>query len=379
MVRALKPRLAIFSLRKVSMSSGGFWSRLFGRRAAATVANSAQTVALKNALSKYLAATKNMNRNGIIKAINNKPNGGNKSYKNLIANSIAQIVANSRKAVAKAATAVANGAPESPAAAAVNAATAKINNLNKPTEVTTEPKAGMLGLAKPQLSTNTNENVQNAYKAAVNQVRTIVKSNNANNAKVNAVIAAAPTLNYNKLKNMYANNNANRENIVRILNLAKTKARPGAAEPSNETGGIFKTNEEKKNARNALNKAIKNVNSLTTNSNVNTIKARRNALKNAINQAAINGVLNKNKANAATAKMNKFIQNARVSTFSNTVLKNNYSMNRLSNNALSEAIKGLQSNRPRANLKGNSNRVNKINKAIAKLQAEVNKRKAPKN
>ena len=104
---------------------------MFGRRAAATVANSAQTAALKNALTKYLAATKNMNRNGVIKAINNKPNGGNKSYKNLIANSIAQIVANSRKAIAKAANAVATGAPETPAAEAVNNAAKRLANLNR--------------------------------------------------------------------------------------------------------------------------------------------------------------------------------------------------------------------------------------------------------
>jgi hypothetical protein len=50
--------------------------------------------------------------------------------RNRLANGIAKIVAASRRALPQAAAAVANGAPEGPAAAAVNNATAKIKNLN---------------------------------------------------------------------------------------------------------------------------------------------------------------------------------------------------------------------------------------------------------
>ena len=102
-------------------------------RSAQTVLANANTSVLRNALRNYIKAVNNLpNKNNahIYGLMMKTANGANASYKNRMVNGIAKIVAASHRGIAQAATAVANGAPEGAAAAAVNNATAAIKNLN---------------------------------------------------------------------------------------------------------------------------------------------------------------------------------------------------------------------------------------------------------
>lgn len=102
-------------------------------RSAQTVLANANTQVLKNALRNYIKAVNNLpNKNNahIYELMMKTANGSNASYKNRLANGIAKIVAASHRGINKAVEAVATGAPEGPAAAAVNTATNAIKNLN---------------------------------------------------------------------------------------------------------------------------------------------------------------------------------------------------------------------------------------------------------
>jgi hypothetical protein len=210
----------------------------FSRAQAMNAKNNASTAILRSALTNYINATKNMNANKIRAALNNKRIGLTESYKNRIANAVANVVIKARKANVAVAAANAGVVPETATAAAVQQATTAVNNLNKiakPMNVTT-PTRGFMGLGSVTKGNNENMN-ENVYRAAKNQVRNIVKRKNlnSNNKKANALVLAIPTLNYNKLKNIYNNKNNNRANIIRILNLAKTKPRPAAVQRLNNT------------------------------------------------------------------------------------------------------------------------------------------------
>ena len=212
----------------------------FSRAQAANALKNAKTATLKNALEKYIAATKNLkNKQSILSAINNKPAGSIRTYRNMIGNGVANAVVAAKGA--NLAVNAANAGVDSEAAAAtqVNNAAKQINNLKKklakPMNVTT-PTRGFMGLGSVTKGNNENMN-ENKYRAAKNLVRNIVKRKNlnTNNKKANALVLAIPTLNYNKLKNIYNNKNNNRANIIRILNLAKTKPRPAAVQRLNNT------------------------------------------------------------------------------------------------------------------------------------------------
>ena len=104
---------------------------------ARVIANNANTNVLVSALRNYVSAVNSLKPNmRTSQAITNLLNQANvkannkRVIRNRLANGIAKIVAASRRALPQAAAAVANGAPEGPAAAAVNNATAKIKNLN---------------------------------------------------------------------------------------------------------------------------------------------------------------------------------------------------------------------------------------------------------
>ena len=100
---------------------------------AKAIANNANTNVLKSALRNYIKAVNNLpNKNNahIYGLMMKTANGANASYKNRMVNGIAKIVAASRRGLTQAAVAVANGAPEGAAAAAVNNATANINSIN---------------------------------------------------------------------------------------------------------------------------------------------------------------------------------------------------------------------------------------------------------
>jgi hypothetical protein len=108
----------------------------FSRNAQVVLAN-ANTSVLKNALRNYIKAVNslkpNMRTNQAITNLLNQANANannKRVIRNRLANGIAKVVAASRPALVQAAVAVANGAPEGAAAAAVNNATAAIKNLN---------------------------------------------------------------------------------------------------------------------------------------------------------------------------------------------------------------------------------------------------------
>jgi len=108
----------------------------FSRNAQVVLAN-ANTSVLKNALRNYIKAVNslkpNMRTNQAITNLLNQANSNannKRVIRNRLANGIAKVVAASRPALVQAAVAVANGAPEGAAAAAVNNATAAIKNLN---------------------------------------------------------------------------------------------------------------------------------------------------------------------------------------------------------------------------------------------------------
>lgn len=105
---------------------GASWSRT----QVANAAKNANTATLRTALKSFITATKNMNTSAIRKALNNKANG-NKTYKNLIANGIANAVAASRGAKIATQAAAVGLIPESKAAIAVSYASNNVNKLNQ--------------------------------------------------------------------------------------------------------------------------------------------------------------------------------------------------------------------------------------------------------
>jgi hypothetical protein len=290
-----------------------------GAAASKSAANQAKTATLKNALEKYIAATKNLkNKQNILLKINNKPTGSIRTYRNMIANGVANAVVASRNGLI----------PETTAAAAVKQATTAVNNLSKlakPTNVTT-PTRGFMGLGSVTKGNNENMN-ENKYRAAKNLVRNIVKRKNlnTNNKKANALVLAIPTLNYNKLKNIYNNKNNNRANIIRILNLAKTKSRPAAAQHTgynlgNTQGGnlttLFgNTTAEQANKKNNFNKVLNNTKNNKLKSNIKN-NAQANALATRVRNAAL--------AAGKNVNTNKNVKNAlaRIATHKATLKKN---------------------------------------------------------
>ena len=105
----------------------------FSRAQAMNAKNNASTAILRSALTNYINATKNMNANKIRAALNNKPIGpfGGMSYKNRIANAVANAVIKSRFANDAVNAAKAGIISEAAAATQVNNAANKLANLNK--------------------------------------------------------------------------------------------------------------------------------------------------------------------------------------------------------------------------------------------------------
>jgi hypothetical protein len=103
----------------------------FSRAQAANAKNNASTAILRSALTNYINATKNMNANKIRAALNNKRIGLTESYKNRIANGVANAVIKARKANVAVAAANLGAVSETVAAVHVNNAANKLANLNK--------------------------------------------------------------------------------------------------------------------------------------------------------------------------------------------------------------------------------------------------------
>lgn len=275
---------------------------LFTRQAQNTLQN-ANTNALKSALRNYIKAVNNLpNKNNahIYGLMMKTANGANASYKNRMVNGIAKIVAASRRGIAQAAVAVANGAPEGNAAAAVNNATRKINNFK-----VSPPIPAPVGLAGKVFGVTKGKNQNNnASRTNINYITKIAKNKTGyykgNSNRVQAVLAYNPTLNYTALMNK--TNNANVKRLLKLLANVPAAAKPAAAAPAvntvNNTGAALATmfGEEKMvKAPNGRNIAV-----------VRTNSSSRWTFKNNANKAKYN--LNNRNKNTPT------IRNVNVST-----------------------------------------------------------------
>lgn len=255
----------------------------FSRAQAVNAANNASTATLKSALTNYINATKNMNANAIRKALNNTRVGMTVSYKNRIANGVANAVIKARGAVAAANAGLVS---ETSAAAHVNNAAKQINNLKNKVEGSSGAAAvpyakglggALYGVTKGNNQNNSTKNVNRNY------VLTILKNNAKypnNRSKINAIVAYNPGLNFSKLAR---NNNNNK--IKKLLANANSikKFKQGPAQRLNNT----------------LKAAGNNSNTLTGNMFKQANNAANNAKKNALQQGKTVQAANVNAAKAA--------------------------------------------------------------------------------
>jgi hypothetical protein len=206
-----------------------WWNPLtwFSRSAQVILKNS-NTNVLKSALRNYINAVNalpNKNNAHIYGLMMQKANGTNASYKNRIINGIAKVVVASRPALGQAAAAVAIGAPEGPAAAAVNAATAKIN-------------AASGAFVKNQYNTAAN-NVQAAINKAKNTTNLLSKQAAINKAKI--ALKAYKSLMNSVLPPMMTQNLRIRHPPSRYINFNKQISNINVIKPEN-TGLVVRTN-----------------------------------------------------------------------------------------------------------------------------------------
>jgi hypothetical protein len=257
-------------------------------RSAQTVLANANTSVLKNALRNYIKAVNNLpNKNNayIYGLMMKTANGANASYKNRFTNGIAKIVAASRRGIVQAVNAVANGAPEGPAAAAVNNATAKINNLNR--------RMAELNTLLPPGATATPNNMARLYMAK--------KHNNVANRAINTAgkyasiwaainalktSATAPALNeVNRMKKINAalgEINAAGNNINKLRGI-KTRLNNAGFNRGQAAASVI-TKYDTISNKLAANKALKNADALTGNSNQATINSVLNQLRKVQNR-----------------------------------------------------------------------------------------------
>ena len=257
-------------------------------RSAQTVLANANTSVLKNALRNYIKAVNNLpNKNNayIYGLMMKTANGANASYKNRFTNGIAKIVAASRRGIVQAANAVANGAPEGPAAVAVNNAAAKINNLNR--------RMAELNTLLPPGATATPNNTARLYMAK----KYINSENRAINTAgkyasiwvaINALktSATAPALNeVNRMKKINAalgEINAAGNNINKLRGI-KNRLNNAGFNRSQAAASVI-TKYDIISNKLVANKALKNADALTGNSNQATINSVLNQLRKVQNR-----------------------------------------------------------------------------------------------
>ena len=283
-------------------------------RSAQTVLANANTSVLKNALRNYIKAVNSLKPNGRTnQAITNLLNKANANatnkrvIRNRLANGIAKIVAASRPAIAKAANAVANGAPEAAAAVAVNNATRKINNLMKPVAVGA-PIPAPLGLAGKVFGVTKGKNQNNnASRTNINYITKIAKNQTGyyrtNGNRVQAALAYNPTLNFTALMNKTTNANVKR--LLKLLANVPAAARPAAAAAAvnavPNTGEALSSMFANRTALNAVLAKTTNQKLQTNINNRNKAAALEKELRNAVAEAGVN-LKNKN-VNAALTRI----------------------------------------------------------------------------
>jgi len=263
----------------------------FSRNANA-IARKASTSVLKNALRNYIKAVNslkpNMRTNQAITKLLNKANvnaTNKRIIRNRLANGVAKIVFASRPAIAQAANVVATGAPEGPAAMAVNNVTAKINNLNR--------RMAELNTLLPPGATATPNNTARLYMAK--------KHNNVANRAINTAgkyasiwaainalktSATAPALNeVNRMKKINAalgEINAAGNNINKLRGI-KTRLNNAGFNRSQAAASVI-TKYDIISNKLVANKALKNAEALTVNSNQATINSVLNQLRKVQNR-----------------------------------------------------------------------------------------------
>ena len=236
----------------------------FSRAQAVSGLKNANTATLRSALTNYINATKNMNANAIRKALNNTRIGMTDSYKNRIANGVANAVIKARKANVALNAANAGAVSEPVAAEAVRQAETAVNNLNKAI-----------------VNINTTNFANNAAKESYRtKLMNIVKAKGIalNNARLTAAFNKINAKAFKK-----ANNSANQR---------PANQRPANQRPANQTGNMSKQ------ANNAANKAKRialqqgkteqtaNANAAKAAAQTAVANAPPNANANAIRQAA---------------------------------------------------------------------------------------------
>ena len=274
----------------------GWWppSTWFSRSAQTVLAN-ANTQVLKNALRNYIKAVNNLpNKNNayIYGLMMKTANGANASYKNRFTNGIAKIVAASRRGIVQAANAVVNGAPEGPAAVAVNNAAAKIKNLNN-------FMAGFKGgnsntLAKYYTNSGRNSKSNRVLNSGRNGGARYTSLWNNLNRRTNVSAfaelpgndATAPALNeVNRMKKINAalgEINAAGNNINKLRGI-KTRLNNAGFNRSQAAASVI-TKYDIISNKLVANKALKNADALTGNSNQATINSVLNQLRKVQNR-----------------------------------------------------------------------------------------------
>jgi len=267
----------------------------FGRGAAKSMITEANSATLRNALGNYIKEVNKLNNKNnahIYGLLMKTANGANASYKNRIVNGVAKIVVASRRALPQAATAMVTGAPEGPAAVAVNNLTRQVKNLNN-------FMAGFKGgnanaLAKYYTNSGRNARSNRALNSGRNGgARYTSLWNNLNRptnvaafAELPGNEATAPALNeanrQKKINAVLAEINEAGNNINRLRGI-KTRLNNagfnrGKAPASAVTKYDILTNKI------TANQALRNANALTANSNQATINSVLNRLRKVQNR-----------------------------------------------------------------------------------------------
>ena len=317
-------------------------------RSAQTVLANANTSVLKNALRNYIKAVNNLpNKNNayIYGLVMKTANGANASYKNRFTNGIAKIVAASRREIVQAANAVANGAPEGPAAVAVNNATRKINNFR-----VSPPIPAPVGIAGKVFGVTKGKNQNNnASRTNINYITKIAKNATyaTNTNRVKAVLAYNPTVNFAALVNK--TNNANVKRLLKLLTNVPAAARPAAAAAA--VNAVSNTGEALSSMfanRTALNAVLAKTVSQKLQSNINNrnkASALEKELRNAADEAGVN-LTNKN-VNAALTRI--MSHESRLPVAAGTTVTNRSRLNAALAKSMNQMLVANITNRSQAN------------------------------
>jgi len=255
----------------------------------------ANSATLRNALRNYVNEVNKLNNKNnahIYGLLMKTKEGTNASYKNRLVNGLAQIVVASRRALPRAAEATVGMAPETPAAAAVNNAAAKIKNLNNFI-------AGFKGgnsnaLAKYYTNSGRNSKSNRAINARRNGGARYASLWNNINRRTNVSAfaelpgegATAPALNemnrQKKINAALAEINSAGNNINKLRGIKTRLNNAGFNRGQASASAITKYDIVSNKI--AANQAIKNANALTANSNQTTINSVLNQLRRVQNR-----------------------------------------------------------------------------------------------